>query len=212
MKTDNLIRLLASDHAAPRPDLRLRLGAGALIGGAASLVALLVVLGVRPDLAAALGNWRLLVKFAVAMTLICGGAALSLTLARPFVEGSGRWMLLFAAPLLLLAACAVELAVVPPHDWGRRALGVNALPCLISIPLLSVLPLGGIIWALREGAPASPAKAALAAGGMAAGIGAAIYALHCPDDSPLFLAIWYVLATALVMVAGRASGARLLRW
>jgi hypothetical protein len=52
----------------------------------------------------------------------------------------------------------------------------------------------------------------VAAGAMAAGIGAAIYALHCPDDSPLFLALWYVMAVTAVILAGRAGGRRLLRW
>ena len=32
--------------------------------------------------------------------------------------------------------------------------------------------------------------------------GGALYALHCPDDSPLFVAIWYVIATAGVAVLG----------
>ena len=52
------------------------------------------------------------------------------------------------------------------------------------------------------------AVAGLAAGGIAA----AIYAWHCPDDSPLFLATWYSLAIAIVVAAGFLLGRRLLRW
>lgn len=54
----------------------------------------------------------------------------------------------------------------------------------------------------------SPTAAGLAAGAIAA----AIYAWHCPDDSPLFLATWYMIAIAGVTVGGALLGRRLLRW
>jgi hypothetical protein len=212
MKTDDLIHLLASDHAAPRPDLGARLVTGAFAGAAVSLVIVLAVHGARPDLDTVASNWRLMVKFTVALSFAVSAAILSLRLARPFPPGAGTWLILLPAPLVLAAACLVELLTVPPGAWLPRMTGANALPCLISIPLLSALPLAGIVWALREGAPASTGQAGVAAGAMAAGIGAAIYALHCPDDSPLFLALWYVMAVTAVILAGRAGGRRLLRW
>jgi len=43
-------------------------------------------------------------------------------------------------------------------------------------------------------------------------LAAALYALHCTDDSPLFVATWYSLAIAGVTVLGWAVGSRLLRW
>jgi hypothetical protein len=54
----------------------------------------------------------------------------------------------------------------------------------------------------------SPTAAGLAAGAIAA----AIYAWHCPDDSPLFLATWYTITIAGVTVGGALLGRRLLRW
>jgi hypothetical protein len=52
-----------------------------------------------------------------------------------------------------------------------------------------------------------------AAAGFAAGaIAAAIYAWHCPDDSPLFLATWYTIGIAIVTGAGALLGRRWLRW
>jgi hypothetical protein len=197
MKTDDLIRLIAADHAAPRPDLRLRLIAGGLAGAAAAIGVLVFSHGIRPDLAEA---------------FMATGAALGLRLARPLATASGAWPILIPAPLLLVAACFYELSATPADAWMGHAMGLHPLACLVSIPLISALPLAGVLWALREGAPAIPAQVGAAAGAMAAGIGAAVYALHCPDDSPLFLAIWYVLAAALVVIAGRATGAKLLRW
>jgi hypothetical protein len=47
---------------------------------------------------------------------------------------------------------------------------------------------------------------------MCSGLAGTLYALHCPDDSPLFVGIWYVLAAAIVTLAGALCGARLLRW
>lgn len=212
MKTDDLIRLIAADTTAPRPDLRLRLIAGGLAGAAVAVGVLLFSHGLRPDLASALLTWRMAAKFALALTLAATGAALGLRLARPVQSGNGAWLILVPAPLLLAAACIYELSATPPDAWMQQAIGLHPLACLVSIPLISTLPLAGVLWALREGAPAIPAQAGAAAGAMAAGIGAAVYALHCPDDSPLFLAIWYVLAAALVVIAGRASGSKLLRW
>jgi hypothetical protein len=54
--------------------------------------------------------------------------------------------------------------------------------------------------------------AGAAAGLLAGGLGAVLYAIHCPDDSPLFVALWYVPAVALVVLAGAAAGSRVLRW
>jgi hypothetical protein len=69
-----------------------------------------------------------------------------------------------------------------------------------------------MIIALRRGAPARPALAGAVAGIAAAGIAATFYVTHCQNDSPLFLAAWYLLATAIVAGIGAIIGSRLLRW
>jgi hypothetical protein len=66
--------------------------------------------------------------------------------------------------------------------------------------------------ALRQAAPEHPAFAGAAAGLFAGAIGAACYATHCPDDSPLFVAAWYTLAIGFAAAIGAAAGRRLLRW
>ena len=50
------------------------------------------------------------------------------------------------------------------------------------------------------------------AGLAAAGVGAALYAANCTDDSPLFVGIWYPLAVAIVAASGAAIGRRWLAW
>ena len=211
MKTDDLIDLLAADNGTPRPDLRLRLLAAAFGGAALSFPLLLLFYGIRPNLAEAVLDWRVATKFAVALALAVTGALLALRLARPVPE-RGAWLMLLPAPLILAVAGTVELAVNPMGSWPDLALGHYASACLMGVPLLSAIPLAAILWALRDGAPAIPAQAGVAAGAMAAGLGSALYALHCPDDSPLFLAIFYGMAAAAIILAGRAGGARMLRW
>jgi hypothetical protein len=66
--------------------------------------------------------------------------------------------------------------------------------------------------ALRRGAPLRPGIAGAVAGLCAGGLGAALYATHCIDDSPLFVAVWYSLAIAVVSLVGAVAGSRMLRW
>lgn len=95
---------------------------------------------------------------------------------------------------------------------GASLVGRNAAFCLFFIPVLSLVPLAGLLWALRSGAPESPGLAGAATGLAAGSVAAAIYAWHCPDDSPLFVATWYGLAIVGVAAAGFCIGRRWLRW
>jgi hypothetical protein len=77
---------------------------------------------------------------------------------------------------------------------------------------LSAVSLVAALAVLRKGAPSSPALAGATAGLLAGALSASIYATHCPDDSPLFFALWYVTALSIVVFAGLLSGRRILRW
>ncbi|MGE3917527.1 MAG: NrsF family protein, partial [Hyphomicrobiaceae bacterium] len=88
----------------------------------------------------------------------------------------------------------------------------NALVCLSVMPALSLPPLALALIAMRSAAPSSPAAAGAAVGRLAAAVAASLYALHCFDDSPLFVAVWYPLATLPVILLGSFAGQRLLRW
>jgi len=47
---------------------------------------------------------------------------------------------------------------------------------------------------------------------LSAGLAATLYAAHCTDDSPLFVATWYTIATAMVAAIGALAGSRMLRF
>jgi hypothetical protein len=78
--------------------------------------------------------------------------------------------------------------------------------------MLSVLPGVFLFFALRRGAPARPGLAGAIAGLTAGAVGACLYALSCPEDSPLFVATWYSLAIAAVTAVSFLVGRRWLRW
>jgi hypothetical protein len=91
-------------------------------------------------------------------------------------------------------------------------IGKNSWMCMTAIPVLSLPILAGALIGLRHGAPARPAVAGAVAGLLSAGLAATLYASHCTDDSPLFVATWYTLATALVTAVGALAGSKLLKW
>jgi hypothetical protein len=210
MKTDGLIDALVADRAIPLmpPGRALALWLAPAVAVAGLLM--LATLGIRPDIQAAAADWRFPLKIAVMVATLATGLWLVWVAAHP--TGRPALAALAAAPLLLAGGMAAEIVAVPPGDWTARALGSNAAYCLISIPAFSAVPLAAALAALRAAAPANPTAAGALAGLAAGGIGGALYGLHCFDDSPLFVAIWYPLAIALVTAAGALIGRRVLRW
>jgi hypothetical protein len=93
-----------------------------------------------------------------------------------------------------------------------RLIGNNSKLCLIAIPLMSLPLLAAALIGLRHGAPTRPAASGAIAGLAAAGLAATLYASHCTDDSPLFVATWYSIATAAVAASGALAGSRVLRF
>jgi hypothetical protein len=212
MKTDDLIAALAADApVVSKPIGRTMLLAVAAGAGAASIVFFLA-LGVRPDFSAAMETPRFLLKCFLTLTLLASALGLVFHLARPGAVPDAWVMTLAAAPVLLVIAMLVELSVVPHDEWMVRLMGRNAVVCMVLIPALATLPLIATLFALRQGAPTNPTLAGAVAGLLAGGIGATLYATHCPDDSPLFIAAWYVIAIVIVTFIGAIAGARLLRW
>lgn len=210
MNTDQLVEALVADGAGASPIGRLLLLA--LAGGIAlSLVVFFLTLGIRPDIRPALETWRFDLKIITAVLGLVLAFGVCRDCARPDMP---RHPLRRLLPLLVLivAAVAVELALVPEAAWRQRLVGSNSMICLPMVPILSLAPLAAVLWMLRRAAPASPALAGASAGLVAALSGATLYAFHCFDDSPLFVATWYTLATLAMVAVGALAGRRLLRW
>lgn len=212
MKTPELIEALAADNGsramAPGPALALAL----IPGVGVTLAYHFAILGLRPHLLALLGEPRLTFKLGLTILLVVLSRALALRLVQPGADIRPAALLLLIVPVLLGLANLAEILAVPPAEWGQRLVGSNAVFCLKTIPILAMAPLAAALLALRQGACEHPALAGAGAGLLAGAIGAACYATHCPDDSPLFVAAWYSLAICFVVIAGALVGRRLLRW
>jgi hypothetical protein len=192
---------------APSRDRRTFVVAIAL-GLTVAAIAFALPLGVRPDVAFAGLTWRFDFKLAMTITLAITSGWLVWRLSRPALDPRPAELALVIAPLALVGAVAYELWSVPQTEWLPRAIGSNSVACLLSISSLSLAPLGGALYALRRGAPLSPGFAGAAAGLLASALAAMLYALHCPDDSPLFGTIWYTAVIALVIAAGAIRWAK----
>jgi hypothetical protein len=151
-------------------------------------------------------------KFVVTLTLALCTLPLIRSLSTPGAAIASRFPLLLLAPALLAAAIAAELLFVPPAQWMARTIGTNNLFCLTFIPLIGAAPLAAFLAALRYGAPTRPALAGAVAGLLAGAVSASFYAAHCTDDSPLFVAVWYSLAIAVLAGIGALAAPRLLQW
>jgi hypothetical protein len=211
MKTDDLIRALAADTVR-QPASRTTLVLGLVPSLAIAVLAVRIVLGFRPDLLIALTTPVSAVRILLAVALGIAGARLALQLARPNGERGARlW------PLAVVAAAALGLllwayATTPADARQMATVGKTMTTCLLSIPLLSILPVAALHYTIRQGATTAPALAGFVAGLAGSGLSAAIYALYCIEDNPLFYVTWYGLAIMGVALVSGVIGARSLRW
>lgn len=214
MKTDELIHMLSTNiEPVDRRQLARNLGIAVAIGAAGALVAALLALGLRPDLNSpgALGFLLLKLAFTVAVLLVAG---LFVTrLARPGGERKTRpiFALFPFAAIVLLAA--LSLASAPRSHWEGMIVGDMWLECLLSIPIIAIVPFAVIVWAVRRiAAPTDLTRIGAFVGLVAGAVSAMAYALHCTEDSLPFIALWYGGTIALCTLAGAMLGPRLLRW
>jgi hypothetical protein len=214
MKTEDLVDLLASGAAPVDPHLAAKRYARALVLGWLGAAALMLMLfGLRPDLAVVARGAMFWYKLAFPASL--GAAALWATsrLARPGVP-VGRASLALAAPIAVVWIAAL-LRYAGASDAAARASmlwGLTWRVCPLNIALLSVPVFVGVFWALKGLAP-TRLRAAGAAGGLLAGATATTaYCLHCPEMGVPFWAIWYLLGMLIPTAVGAALGPRLLRW
>jgi hypothetical protein len=208
--TDQVIRTLAKQAGArrstPSYDAALILGAALSLVSAVALV--LVFFGVRQaDLQATLTNTSFHYKVVSMLTLACGGIVLARFAGRP-----GSNVLAFAS---LLPGAAILLFGVATDASGLPMLGTSNISvpsCVTAIILLSLPALAIILAAIRIGVPTRPTFGGAIAGILAGAIGGAAYAIVCKNDGALFVAVWYVVAVAIVAGLGALIGRKVLAW
>jgi hypothetical protein len=212
VRTSDFITALSADPIPEPIRLGRRVTAALAFGFVCSVALYCLLLGPRPDVAAAAGTMRFWMKFVDSFAFALPTLLLTLRLAYPDAKPRALALWLLAPFILLAAGVVVELLVVPQSEWMSRLMGATAIHCMITIPMLAAPILAALIVALRPGAPLYPGLTGAIAGAAAAGVGALVYASSCPGDSPLFVATWYPLATLICMGVGALAGRWFLAW
>jgi hypothetical protein len=214
MRTDDLIARLAAETGVVRPHaVERRVALHLMLGGAAAVVLLVVLLGLRPDMVEAAGTVTFWMKFGFTALVGALGVAAACRLARPGATLKPAFWIAAATPFLVIGGMAVvELLAVAPADRRAVWLGSSWQTCPAWILVVSAPVLLAVTLSMRRFAPTRPALTGLVLGMAAGGVGATVYGLHCQENAAAFLATWYVLGMAIVGALGAAIGPRALRW
>jgi len=213
MKTDDLVRLLATGegsvqrHAAAR-----RYAAATVVGVVAAGLLMLGVLGVRPDLAEAVRLPMFWAKIGYVAAMAGASLLAVLRLSRPGAR-LDRVLPALAVPVLAMwALAAVALAGAEPDERMGLFLGATWAECPFLIALLSVPMFIATFWAMRGLAPTRLPLAGTAAGLLSGAVGGLVYCLHCPNMEAPFIGTWYLLGMLIPAATGALLGRRVLRW
>jgi hypothetical protein len=213
MKTDDLISALSADlPATGATRLRLRVAAWLVPASLLALAGVLLSLGLRPDLGAAVGGPTFWAKAAYTASLAGAGFWLLDRAGRPGADVRAPLTLL---ALILIAALVVgfaSLMTTPVDDRIGAVMGRSARVCPTNIAGLSLLAAPLILFAAQRFAPVRPALAGAATGLLAGGLAATVYGLHCPEHTAAFVAVWYTLGMAISAAVGATIGRFVWRW
>lgn len=211
MKTDDLIDMLAT--GAERPPARRAAAllpmAGALLS---SFVLLLVLLGVRPNLLEELTWAAFWSKLVFSLALAAAGWKAVRRLSTPGARTAALPFFLGAPVLAIWLAAAVVLLQAAPEAraalfWGSTWRYCPPLIALISLPLFAAA-----LAIMRHRAPTQLRTAGATAGFAAGAAAAAVYCLHCPELSIVFVGFWYLLGMLIPAAVGALIGPRVLAW
>jgi hypothetical protein len=213
MKTDDLVAILSTNpEPVDRRSVVRTLCIALAAGTVTALGAALVGLGVRPDLMTVRASIFLAVKLTFSVGIV-GLALVYLTrLVRPGGERRTPSFVVAMPFLAIVLLAAISLGLAPSSHWDKMIVGDEWLQCLVSVPIIAIVPFAISIWAVRRCAPTNLARTGAFAGLIAGGVSATAYALHCTDDTLPFVAVWYGGTIVLCTMAGAILGPRLLRW
>jgi hypothetical protein len=176
MKTDDLVALLSTnpepvDRNAVVRTLWVAISAGAIV----ALGVAFFGLGFRADLTTARALIFLLLKLAFAVGIV-GVALIYLTrLARPGGERKTT-SIIVAAPFVAIAVlAAISLGFAPSSHWDKMIVGDQWLECLLSIPIIAIVPFAITIWTVRRAAPTDLFRTGAFCGLISGGVSAMAY-------------------------------------
>jgi hypothetical protein len=215
MKTEDLVIRLSQEE--PRPT-RWSPATALTIATLATSVIVVVFsvlwLAPRADLVTALtaNDHTVLWKFVFAFGVVVTALPLVRDLTTPG-RAAGIASLIALLPFAIVAVLgAREVVMLPATELRQQLSHASWGACLWQVPLLSIPAFAILVVLARRLAPTNLTRAGAYIGLMAGGFGAVGYALHCGDDSMLFVATVYTLAIGEMAFLGALLGPRLLRW
>ncbi len=213
MQTDDLIKLLSSDAEPVDRHARERFYAIALaVSVPISVFALLMLIGIRPDLSAAASSATFWIKLAFVGGIMWGSLLMTLRLSQPG-RRLGWTPLAFAAPIFIIWMLGLqEMAQAAPEQRAALFWGTTWRICPFIIMALSIPVVVAAMLAMRELAPTHLSQAGLSLGLLSGSTGALVYCLHCPETSTPFIGTWYLLGICVPGLFGMVFGRALLRW
>lgn len=213
MRTDDLVDLLATGIAPVKRGVSAQRFAISLpIAAIGATLLMIAVFGIRPDLAVVARTALFWEKLAFPLCIAMGALIGATRLARPTGRVAIGWPIMGAPVVLVWIAGLVIVGTVAPHDRLAVVLGQSWKSCPFNIVLLSLPGFAAIFWAIKGLAPTRLGLTGAVAGLLASSIGTVAYCFHCPEMSPAFWSVWYVLGMALPAALGAVLGPRLLRW
>jgi hypothetical protein len=180
-----------------------------LLFAAVVLVLLAVSHGVRPDLAARLG--QPVFAAALAGSLLTGILA-TIAVFHLSVPGRSRLWLLLPVPALVLWVATIGYGCLT--DWvsiapGGLRLG-STLDCFLTLVLASLPPSVLLLAMLHHTAPVQPRMLSAMGGLAVAGIAATSMSILHALDATIMVLIWNLGAAAVIVALGGTIGRRLL--
>lgn len=214
MKTETLIEWLAQDNQRSlRMGVWRRLALALLLGDLLALLLLIATLPLRTTFWTDLITMPMLwLKLGFSLTLAVLALLAVRRLSTPGMKLAHLPLALLGPVLGIWAAALLGLSQTPRLEWPRYALGDTWWVCPWLIAMLALPIFLCTLWAMRQLAVTRPTLAGGCAGLFSGAMAAAIYSLHCPEQSPLFVSTWYLLGILIPALLGLWLGQRLLRW
>ena len=213
MSSDRFLDDLAADLAPVRPRRPRRDMLLLAAVGAVELALFLLFGAARHDIMLAMKLPSFWWKLGSLGALTIVGAVTAIRSLDPAVSPR-RGLRLFA----VTAGVAVAIGwVIDASGGGGAALAArlmwrHGIDCVFAMVVLSVPAIVALGLLMRRGAPTDRRGSALAAGATSAAWGAFVFVFKCPHDDPFYIAVWYVVGCAIVMVAGRLLLPLVTRW
>ncbi len=213
MNTKRLIEFLADSSSAVDPhEVRNRLVYAMSCGLLGCTVLLIAILGIRPDIHAAILTDVFWAKLGFSFSMMMGGLIVASRLSQPGQAVRGAWFGI-VVPLVCIASASIISLYHSPSGTAWSLVSDRLWrSCPLDIAALSLPGLGALLHAMKRLAPTHLTLAGAVAGLIAGATAAFIYCLHCPEIEMSFWAARYVLGMTISATVGGLLGPMLLKW